>query len=104
MSQLISQTIISAQPGYFSLLPYRDERGAVAYRKDAIIAWCVSVWGDSDDYRETVSHPVTTDVEGETIGSAVSILRPDGMVEETGQPIRSLSEWLGDAELLKRHP
>ena len=103
MSEIISTTIIPAQPDYFSLSPYRGERGDVVCRKDAIIAWCVTIWGGGD-YRETTTHPITADVIGETIGRTASILRPDGMVEETDEPIRSLSEWLSDPRLLERHP
>lgn len=101
--EIISTTIVPANPGYFSLTPYLNERGASACRKDAIVAWCITVWGE-DDYRETTTHPITAEVIGEPISNTACILRPDGMVEETNRTIVSLAEWLSDPELFKRHP
>jgi len=103
MEEAATHTIIPAQPRFFKLLPYRDERGSVAFRKDAIIAWCITIERDGLK-SETSAHAVTTDIFGEPIGEFVCILRPDGMVEETDRAIVSLAEWLSDPELLKRHP
>jgi len=103
MEEAVTHTIIPAQPGYFKLLPYQNERGGVAYRKDAIIAWCITL-NEEGVKPETTAHPVTTDIFGEPVGEFACILRPDGMVGETDRGIVSLSEWLSDPELFKRHP
>jgi len=103
MNKTTTKTIIAAQPDYFNLMPYRDGQGVLIYRKDAIIAWCITTYEDEAG-GSVCAHPITADAEWQPLCEPLCILRPDGMIEETDQPIRSLSSWLADPDLLKRHP
>lgn len=100
-----TKTIIPAQPGYFRLWPFQDEAGQVTFRKDAIIAWCVSIdphpVPDEPDF--LTAYPVTTSPEGDSMARLPCILRPDGYVDEMEEPLRSLEEWLADPDLLRRN-
>lgn len=103
--EIISQTVVPAQPGFFKLWPWRNDDGSVGYRKDVIVAWVVTIWpriGSKYGERTVTSDPVTTDVEGEDMGGRVAILRPDGMVEETNEAIVSLDLWLADPAMPER--
>lgn len=105
MSGEATKTIVPAQPGYFRLWPYADEAGGVTYRKDAIIAWCVTVepHPDPDHLGSVSAFPVTTSPEGDSMYHLPCILRPDGYVDEFEEPLRSLDDWLKDSQLLKRN-
>lgn len=107
MSDIISQTVIPAQPGFFRLWPYMDEAGAIVCRNDAVIAWVVTIQRHPAPYgyenRSVSSDPVTFDPTGEELlGDRQAILRPDGMVEELDQEIKPFDAWLADPDLLKR--
>jgi hypothetical protein len=104
MSTETTKTIIPAQPGYFRLWPYAADDGKVTFRKDAIIAWCVTIEPalDSDEPGCVAAYPVTTSQGGDSMRQVAHILRPDGMVDEMDEPLRCLDEWLANPELLTR--
>ena len=107
MTDIISQTVIPAQPGYFRVWPYRGEDGSTAYRKDAVIAWVVTI---EKPINATVSihrHVNTaavafSDTADDAFIGEYAILRPDGMVEEFDQPVVALDAWLSDPYLFAR--
>lgn len=109
MSDIISQTVIPAQPGFFRVYPYRDIKGEVVCRKDAVIAWVVTIEepikinGRSDPHRYASAVAVAFgDAADDAFIGEYAILRPDGMVEEFDQPVVTLDAWLADPDLLKR--
>lgn len=104
MSELISRTVVPAQPGYFKICPWRDDNGEVKFRRESIVAWVISIYsGYRDDQPHSVcADPVVADTIGSDLGRPVAILNPEGFVEETDEAILPLREWLDDPKLFER--